>query len=336
MAWVLVAVMAGPATAALRAQANRIVEHPCPPRLLNDHKLPFQEAEIACIAFISAALTSDAVEWGALDAVGTLRSLSTAALSSTAMRPFRGTGWLEVGDRKLPKSVLYRGLLAFTLEASARVQDDPAMHPLRDALAQSLVRDLEQGWLESFPGKRYPCDHAPAAAALALHGVRSVESARAADQLVARIEALLQPGYPSQVDARGRSRGPVRATAYGFTAAFLNATHPSAAARFAEALFGRFCRVQSRLALAGCRERAEGPDPKDSAAGPQLAGFSVGATALALLAGIALPSHPMTRALRRSRSLLDGSLNARDHPLASAILAYADHGRPWRSKPSQR
>src|SRR5262245_51328899 len=151
----------------------------------------FRSAPILCLGAIAAALVSVAVSDPAQTrgAVALVDKLVERALAPEARAAFPAA------------SVLYRGVLALVLAGLERLAPNHPRSALLDELAASLAPDVEKGWVATYgPGEIWPCDHAPAAAALRLHArLRgSAVSARAADALVAR----LGKAYPSR-ETRG-------------------------------------------------------------------------------------------------------------------------------------
>jgi hypothetical protein len=277
---------------------------------------PFRGARMLCLAASAMALTANALDdpRRAPAASAQLASLIDRALSREARAPFLGTGTVRVGDRDLPRSVLYRGLLGMMLAAAQRL-DAPS--PLLDPLAASLARDLEHGFIASYPDGIWPCDHAPAAAFLRLHGDA------AGDVLVGRLRDALAAGFPTKVDARGRIvDGETRSTALAFTAAYLLPAEPALARAFAEQLVKR-CDL---FPLAACREWTERSHRADAASGPIVQGYSVGATALAIIATRALPDRDWNAALLRTAELAGGDARV---SLEGALLAWGKTARAW-------
>src|SRR5262245_21917090 len=202
--------------------------------------------------------------------------------------------------------------------------------PIYDALADDLARDLATGWLPSYgPDERWPCDHAPALSTLRLHAKlrRSDRSAHAATELADRFRAALatSTGFPTSV---GRSGDPTqRGTALAFVAGFTLPGDPEVASTFA----ARLITICDRTPVAACREWPRGIDhPADSASGPLLQGYSVGATALALAATRALADTEWNAALlRTARTAGSDRLDPRTQTLESAYLRWGETARSW-------
>ena len=297
---------------------------------------PFRGARILCLAMASMALASVALDdpRRAEDIVRRLDALVMHALGTAARAPFVGTGTVRVATgvdtRELPGSVLYRGLLGLVAIAHHRFAGSASRWTvLVDALAASLARDLEPGFVRSYRDGIWPCDHAPAAAFLRLHArLRDDEtSRRAADVVIARLRGLLDAsgGFPTRVDAGGRIVDVVeRGTTLAFTASFLLAAEPELARAFAERLVAR-C---DRAPFAACREWTDGSEhAPDAASGPIVGGYSVGATALAVVATRALQSLDWSRALLQTASLAGPRSGAAT--LEAALLAWGATARAW-------
>ncbi len=209
-----------------------------------------------------------------------------------------------------------------------------------DALAHELADDLdrsETGWLPTFGDQRWPCDHAPAASALLLHGRlrKDPRTLAAGEKLVARLEAALsQPGgFPTRVLPSGAiAEATPRGTAMAWTAGFLLAGGPPGLARrFAERTVDTFC--DRRLGGFACREYPRGVDrPADAASGPILLGYGVASSALALAATRALETADAHRALLATVRLADARRVIGDtqrRRLENAIYAWGVTARPW-------
>src|SRR5262245_25727134 len=268
----------------------------------------FRDAPILCIAFQAASITSIALDDPTRRSVASaaLETLVEQALARPARRGFP------------PNSVLYRGLVALVLAGLERLSPNNARTPLFDRLVAELAHDLEAGWLPSYPGETYPCDHAPAASALRLHTILRGSLPDAADRLADRLRRALAKGFPtSTVDSTER------ATTLAFTAAFLLPGEPDLASRFAD----RFVTFCDRGLVTACREWRH-PHRADAASGPIVAGYSVGATALGLPATRILPTWHQAlelTALASGASALD-----EQHPLEAALFHYGQTARTWR------
>ena len=278
----------------------------CPPTVRGR---PFRGARMLCLAAVAMALASHAVEHPTVAVGAQLEVLVEHALAADARAPFAA----------LPASVLYRGLLGLVLAALHRVAT-PAMRwtVMFDELASALAHDLERGWLPSYRDGTWPCDHAPAAAFLRLHGTlrANATSARAADVLLDRLRALL-PAFPTKIGDKT-----VRTTPLAFAASYLLAADPALARMFAERVIAR-C---DRAPIAACREWADRGHRADAASGPLVGDYAVGATALAIIATRALPDPGWNGALLATAALAPsppaGSLEA-------ALLAWGATARAF-------
>lgn len=201
---------------ALDASGPRFALLPCRPQVLGHS---FRGAVILCIAFQAASITSIALDDPARKpkAVTALETLVDEALAPPALRGF-------------PRdSVLYRGLVALVLAGLERLAPNNSRSQLFDEIVWSLAKDLEAGWVQSYEGETYPCDHAPALSALRLHSILRGSSPDAADHLAERLRSALEHGFPTSTkDATER------ATTLAFTAAFLLPAEPELAAKFVE------------------------------------------------------------------------------------------------------
>jgi hypothetical protein len=214
---------------------------------------------------------------------------------------------------------------------------------LFDGLAAQLVEALSrQLLLPSFGRSIWPCDSAPAAAGLLLHGrLRgNADSQAAGERLIARLVELadLPTGFPAKVDAKGRLVEPTqRATTLAWTGAFLAmASHP-AARRFTATLVDGYCDhpAGGALPLAACREWPRGVKGReDSASGPLVfGGYSLGASALAIAATRLSGEHGqwhlhLLNAAREMgiRTTLE---QPRKHPLEASLYWWGTTVRPW-------
>ncbi|MEM6730528.1 MAG: hypothetical protein AAF658_03180, partial [Myxococcota bacterium] len=285
--------------------ATRVFHDRCPKRLLGDERFPFREAEIACAAFVAGALHAHTKVHGSTRTIRlALDGMVRVALSPTAMEPFASTGWSRVNGRRMPRSVLYRGWLAYIFAMREGVSPGRIQSATYHALVRGLARDLGDRYVPSFGGAIYPCDHAPAAAALTLYGARfsDPEIAEVGASLRNRLQKLLDAGFPTRVTKRGRVSGPERGTPHAFVAAFMVEADPALARRFAIHLYEHFC--VDRGFVAGCTETTGGDGPVDSASGPSIAGLAVGTTALALAASAAAPDHPLVPSLWRTAAVV--------------------------------
>jgi hypothetical protein len=313
---------------AVLATGRVIAGHGCPPRVM---RAGFADAPILCLGATAAALISMALEAPARTpaAIEQLHRIVDLALIGEARAAFRSSGSMRVLDRDLPRSVLYRGLLALILAGLERLSPDNARTGLFDALAASLAADLDRGWVATYgPDQIWPCDHAPAASALRLHGrLRgNSASALAADHLVARLRALVA-AFPTRVDRTGKIVDPTeRGTALAFTAGFLLPGQPETAALFAT----RFVSHCDRAVVSACREWPRGTDhAPDPASGPIIAGYSVGATALGLAATRALAGEWNAALLHTAEAMGAGTLDSGRQALESAFYRWGQTARPW-------
>jgi hypothetical protein len=268
----------------------------------------FRGAAILCLALQASSLTSIAVEdpTRKAEARAALDTLLEQALASTARRGFPQS------------SVLYRGLVALMLAGLERIAPNNARSPLFDEIVSGLARDLETGWLQSYEGETYPCDHAPALSALRLHAILRGSSPEAADHLAELLRSSLEHDFPTST-----ANGQERATTLAFTAAFLLPGEPELAKQFAE----RFVTFCDRGLLTACHEWRK-PHRADAASGPIVAGYSVGATALGLPATRSLPAWHDALEL----TALANGANALDEkrPLEAALFRYGQTARTWR------
>lgn len=143
----------------------------------------------------SAALEDPARVPGAVTRVDALIGL---ALGPAARKAFNATGTVDVAGVALPRSVLYRGVLALMHGGLERLSPRNPRTPMFDGVALSLAADLSvgPGWVTTYrPGEIWPCDHAPAASGLRLHAVlrgdAATERTRTADALASRLRDLL-------------------------------------------------------------------------------------------------------------------------------------------------
>lgn len=311
----------------------------CQRRLMGSANHPFVEAQLACDAFLSFALV-DAIEdkTAPENAPALLRQLLADALGR-ARAPFLPDGSREIAGQKLPPSILYRGLLLLMLAGQQRAgAADEASTALFDALARNLAQDLEaRPFLPTFGSSIWPCDHAPAAAGLVLHGkLRHDErTAQAGAKLTASLVSLLdrKQGFPTRIDAKGREVEPLpRGTALAWTAAFLSMAAPDPGERFTQALLTGFCDDLLGV-MAACREWPRGVNRlADAASGPIVEGYGVGASALAIAA-----THASRHGAWHRQLLTTGeqaglapilAAPAR-YPLENAMVLWARSVRTW-------
>ncbi len=323
---------------------QRILGKGCEPKLLGDAKRQFSESQLLCDGHLSFILVQAALDGRPLpDTKQRLHALLEDALGR-AREPFMRGGTTLVEGRALPRSILYRGYVLLMLAGMERVDmADAASSALFDALAGQLVEALEaQLLLPSFSTSIWPCDSAPAASALLLHGrLRGNQTSRAAgERLIARLVELaaLPTGFPTQVDARGRLVEPTqRATTLAWTGAFLAmAAHP-AADTFTNTLVKDYCGrpAGALVPMAACREWPRGMKGReDAASGPLVfGGYSVGASALAIAATrLSKPQRTWhAHLLNAAREMGIGDILARPgkRPLEATLYWWGITIRPW-------
>ncbi|QSQ28324.1 hypothetical protein JY651_30860 [Pyxidicoccus parkwayensis] len=312
--------------------------------MLGDSRRRFAEAQLLCDAHLSFILVQATLDrHPAPDSQRRLKALLADALSR-ARSPFNSTGGKPVAGQPLPNSILYRGYVLLMLAGMERAGlADAESTALFDALAAQLVEALSQQLLlPSFGRSIWPCDSAPAAAGLLLHGrLRdNVESRASGERLVARLVELasLPTGFPTRVDAKGRPiESTQRATTLAWTGAFLAmASHPEAR-RFTATLVDGYCDhpAGSALPLAACREWPRGVKGReDAASGPLVfGGYSVGASALAIAATRLSSEHRQwhTHLLNAAREMgIRTTLERpRKQPLEAALYWWGTTVRPW-------
>ncbi|OGQ79338.1 MAG: hypothetical protein A2289_06860 [Deltaproteobacteria bacterium RIFOXYA12_FULL_58_15] len=307
--------------------------------------MPFAEAPVACDAFVAASLVSAAVEMPSLstEAVSWIEKLANDALSRRSQTAFRSTGFREVAELRLPNSILYQGLVLLTLAGLERLSPENALSTTFDAIAGSLAERLTQsvaGFLPSF-GESYvwPCDHAPAAAALLLHGVlrpqKKAISEPAGIGLTQRLSDMLhyKRGFPTRISPAGKVlEATPRGTVLAFTSAFLrHGPNQELANRFSKTFAETFC--EETGGYAACREWPKGIDhPMDAVSGPMIGGFAVAPSGLGLAAThnpIQMKIHQLLDRTARTAGLdLILSMPQR-FPLENAIYLWASTVRPW-------
>lgn len=311
----------------------------CAPRLLDQEAHRFIEAQIACDVFLGLALVDEALA-GGLDrgqaAAGVRRLLIDA----------QGRG--RVPFTRSPRSVLRRGYEALLYGGLARLEAlTPEQAAAFDVHARALAADVEgaaPAFVESFRGAYWPCDSAPAAAGLLLHGtLRGDERTLAAGgHLAQRLEDLraLPAGFVTRVDRTGKVLEALpRGTVLAWTAGFLAVAGAPQARAFADDLFTRFCdrdvRVLGLVAPAACREWPRGVDRgPDAVSGPIIDGQGTGASALAIGAMRATGRGEDAEKLTGLASLAQAGLalvgkTVRTGPLERAILRWGASARPW-------
>ncbi len=337
----------GPELADLDALVTTISIDGCERRLLGNNRYRFAEAEISCAAFASFALVARVLARGDDRATGpeleALARLLDISLSDRATGVFaRGESVAQVGARRLPASVLYRGYLLLMLAGMERVgAADQDARGLFDSLAEGLRDDYgETPLLPSFGRVTWPCDNALAASGLTLHGRLRNEpaSTRSGKRLATFLGELsrLPSGFPTRTNRQGgvilaSPRGSVLA----WTAAFLSMGGHPQAEHFADLLLEDFC-DQRRLVgfeVAACREWPRGVSRRaDQTSGPIIKGYGVGASALAIAAtGATGRGRWHQRLLNLGYRVGLSGLTARPDrfPLENAILHWARSVQSW-------
>ncbi|WP_240359021.1 hypothetical protein [Pyxidicoccus trucidator] len=331
-------------TESLDALEQRILGKGCEPKLLGDARRRFIEAQLLCDAHLSFILIQAALDGHPLpDTPRRLKALLADALGR-ARSPFLRGESTRVEGHTLPTSVLYRGYVLLMLAGMERAGlGDAESTALFDALAAQLVDALaHQPLLPSFGQSIWPCDSAPAAAGLLLHGrLRgNTRSRDAGEQLVARLVELagLPTGFPAKVDAKGRPLEPTpRATTLAWTGAFLAmASHP-AAGTFTRTLVKDYCGrpAGDLLPFAACREWPRGVKGReDSASGPLVhGGYSLGASALAIAATRLSGEHGQWHAhllnAAREMGIRTTLEQPRKQPLEASLYWWGTTVRPW-------
>lgn len=325
------------------ALAPLVLKESCPPYLMRTPWASFVEAPIACDAFLASALVSLSLDDPdrVAEALPILDRLIEHGLSARARKAFASTGTSTVAGLELPRSILYRGFLLLMLAGRERLQPGQgARTALFDALADATAADLEQspiGYLPSFGRKMiWPCDHAPAASGLVLHGaLRGGErSERAGQALVQRLleDLRRKGGFPTRVLPSGKLIEPTpRGTTHAWTAAFLGLGAPEAGQTFSLELFRKFC--DQKVVFTACREWPRGVDrPGDGASGPLVGGYGIGPSALAVAAAQLHPKGDWDEKLLQtaSRYQLDRVLDPlAQMKLENAIFLWGVTIRPW-------
>lgn len=333
-----------PSVQALEALEQRILGRGCEPKLLGDAGRRFSEAQLLCAAHLSFILVQLSLDGGAPpETPRRVKALLDNALTK-GRAPFLSDGAARVEKHQLPHSVLYRGYVLLMLAGMERAGlADAESTALFDALAARLVEALsKQLLLPSFGKSIWPCDSAPAAAGLLLHGrLRgNAESLTMGERLTARLVELasLPSGFPTKVNAKGRLVEPTpRATTLAWTGAFLSMGSNPAAATFTTALVKGYCDRPGGelLPFAACREWPRSVNGReDAASGPLMhGGYSVGASALAIAATRLSPEH---RAWHQDLLNTAREMGIRPmlekphmHPLETALYWWGANARPW-------
>jgi hypothetical protein len=310
----------------------------CAPRLLGQQAHGFIEAQIACDVFLGLALVDEAL-------VGNLEGARAAAAVRRLLVDAQGRGRLPFA--RSPASVLRRGyelLLYSGLSRLGALKDEEGA--AFDQLARSVAADVERAapaFVESFHAAYWPCDSAPAAAGLVLHGsLRRDEHTRAAGlQLAQRLERLRasKGGFVTKVDRVGHTlEGTPRGTVMAWTAGFLAVAGLPMARAFADDFFARFCAEDVRLlgvvVPASCREWPRGVDRKpDAVSGPIVDGQGMGASALGIAAlrasGRAADADKLSAMALMARQWARLQPSMRVGPLERAILLWGASAQPW-------
>jgi len=326
---------------AVKELARQIVAHGCPPWMLG--KSAWGWAQLGCDAFAGSALVSQALDSGPEEraqAAKLVEALAADALSPAAQRAFRSTGFSDVGGRKLPKSILYRGFVLLLLSGAERLHPDNELSGFYDALAREVASSLSKspaGFLPTYgTALVWPCDHAPAASGLLLHGElrKDEETAAAGREMVTRLRALLKRrrGFPAQILPSGEAVvSTPRGAAVAWTAGFLRIGDPDTSRAFADAFFIQFC--DADYGYLACREWPRGVKGwEDADSGPIIAGYGTAASALGLGAARG-SSHPEYEGqLARTAEVAGVGVylsTPRQYPLENAIYFWARTVRPW-------
>lgn len=323
---------------AVEALADAVVAaHGCPARVLGK---TLRSATMLCLGVIAAAVTSAALEDpGRMSgAVARLDALIGLAAGRAARRGFAASGSVVIGGAAMPRSVLYRGVLALMLAGLERLAPKNARTPAFDAIATSLAADLSVGvgWLPTYaPDEIWPCDHAPAASALRLHARLRGNAATelVADAVATRLRAALElpDGFPTRVTATGATAdATMRGTTLAFAAGFLLAGEPQLASEFAALLVSSRC-DQLVGGASACREWARGVERDgDAASGPIIRGYATGTTALAIAASRALDDpHWNSGLLVTAYATGAAALDPTTQPLEVALIRWGQTARSW-------
>ncbi|NTX63924.1 hypothetical protein HUA74_25005 [Myxococcus sp. CA051A] len=333
-----------PSVQALEVLEQRILGLGCKPKLLGDANRRFSEAQLLCAAHLSFILVQLSLDGAHLpETPRRVKALLDDALTK-GRGPFLSDGSARVEEHLLPHSVLYRGYVLLMLAGMERAGlADPASTALFDTLAEKLVEALSrQLLLPSFGKSIWPCDSAPAAAGLLLHGRLRGNAASLAmgERLTARLVELaaLPSGFPTRVNAKGKLvESTPRGTALAWTGAFLAMGSHPAASTFTTTLVKGYCDRPGGdlLPFAACREWPRGVKGReDAASGPLLhGGYSVGASALAIAATRLSPEHrawhqDLLNTAREMgiRPMLE---KPHKHPLETALYWWGANARPW-------
>jgi hypothetical protein len=310
----------------------------CQSHLMANDQHPFPEAQMVCVSLVSFRLVDEILDGQpAPKRRALLKNLLKEGLSRRSQDRFFSAGKTQALDRILPSSVLYRGLLLLSMAGMSRVdalsEKDLALF---DSLASGLARDLNDGRLiSSFGQEVWPCDHAPAASGLLLHGMvrKRSDTREAGRRLVDRLESLRTKGqgFPNKW---APIKEPVpRGTSMAWTAAMLAPSGVPEAFNFAGDFVDRFC-DRAMSAVAACREWPEEHEQKEAeGSGPILFGFGTGATALGIAATKASPQLAVWhRTLRRSAKiggLADVVGAPEKYPLENAIMLWGSGIQSW-------
>jgi hypothetical protein len=305
----------------------------CAPKLLGMEAHRFIEAQIACDVFFGMAIVNQTI-------AGSREATEAAQILRRLLADAQGRG--RAPFARSPKSVLRRGyeLLLYAGLARVGTLEEHEVSSF-DALATMLAQDVNAAapaFIESFHDAFWPCDSAPAAAALILHGkLRGNDMTMAAGTaLVQRLERLRETGFVTRVDRRGKVLEPTpRGTVMAWTAGFLALADVRAARVFADDFFERFCVRDARIfgldAKLACREWPKGnARAADSVSGPIVDGYGTGASALGIAALRASGREDDADRLTELSSLAGAALAKQFGPLENAILLWGATARPWR------
>lgn len=304
--------------------------HGCAPKLLGMEAHRFIEAQIACDVFFGMAIVNETI-------AGKRDATEAATILRRLLADARGRG--RAPFVRSPQSVLRRGYELLLSAGLARVGTlDEHELAAFDVLATALARDVNAAapaFVESFHDAFWPCDSAPAASALILHGtLRGNEMTLAAGTaLVQRLERLRETGFVTRVDRRGKAIEPTpRGTVMAWTAGFLAVADAPAARAFADDFFDRFCVRDARILGFGvkiaCREWPKGVTRKpDAVSGPIIDGYGTGASALGIAALRASGRGHDADQLTELSSLASAFQMG---PLERAILLWGATAVPWR------
>lgn len=337
-AWLMFALAASSTTSSLALVEQVTSPAGCAPRLLGQDAHRFIEAQIACDVFLALALVDESL-------AGQLDTRSAATAVRRLLVDAQGRGALPFA--KSPHSVLRRGYDLLLSAALARLDALSATEGAAfDLLANEVAHDIElaaPAFVESFHGAYWPCDSAPAAAGLLLHGAlrHDVRTASAGARIAQRLETLRTApgGFITRVDRAGSViEATPRGTVMAWTAGFLSLAAPAVARAFADDFYSRFCATDVRIlgvtAPAACREWPRGIErAPDAVSGPIIDGQGTGASALGIAAlratGRVSDANKLTELSRLGQQLVMIGAPMKIGPLENAILAWGATARPW-------